>query len=279
MAELEVVLSGSEVQVIGPAVEVVGGPDVLAVEEDLRLLGRDVRLDARVTAGASRHAHVSIGASIPLDVIARHDVNARPSPPPRRVVGSKTPTPSVRVVTPAASAIATAVPATAVPATARAVHPASAARVTRAAEVAHAAGVARPAGMAAAAVPGIAAGLRRPRGERHRHREGSRRDQRGAKKARRKVRNHLETPGRDLGPRPPDSFARTLPETFGPTVPCPGRHYPPVTAGASGRRPRTTPSGSLRSRVPRTTEYASTARTSAERVILRNALRPLTKPA
>jgi len=39
-------------------------------------------------------------------------------------------------------------------------------------------------------------------------------------------------------PVPLDSIARTLPATFGPTVPCPGRHYPPVTAGANERRPR-----------------------------------------
>src|SRR5664279_1161353 len=117
-AEFEVVLPGPEVEVVGRAVEVVGGPDVLAVEEDQRLFGRDVGLDDRVTVGARGHTHASIGASLSLAVIARHDVDARAAPPPRGVEGVPAPSPTVRVVTPTAAAEASAMPPPAVAATA-----------------------------------------------------------------------------------------------------------------------------------------------------------------
>ena len=202
------VLPGSEVEEVGPAVEVVRGADVLAVEENLRFLWRDVGLDDRVSAGARGHAHARVTVTVSIAVIARHDGDSRSSPPPRRVVRIPAQAPTVRVVTPSASAKATVVPATAAP-TAAAAHTAEvrAACPASAPRAAHATRVARPRGLAAAAmsgtaVPGIAAGLRCPRRECHRHREGSRHDQGGAKEARRRVRDHVETPGRDFVPVP-----------------------------------------------------------------------------
>src|ERR1019366_2878368 len=139
-AEFEVVLPGSEVEVVGPAVEVVGGSDVLAVEENQRLFGRDVGLHDRVAAGPSRNAGASVFASgfvVAVAVaVARYDVDAWAAPPPRGVVGrpAPAPPPAVMVVTPAA-AVMPAVPPAAVPGAAvratavRVAHPA--ARVAR----------------------------------------------------------------------------------------------------------------------------------------------------
>src|SRR5664280_2240339 len=99
-------------------------------------------------------------ASISLAVTARHDVDARVSPPPRGVVGRPAPPPAVRVVTPADSAIPTGVPAAAVRTAAAPTAAVGTADPASAAGVARATGVARPHGMTtAAARPGTAAGL------------------------------------------------------------------------------------------------------------------------
>ncbi len=96
--ELEMVGPGPEVEVVGEAVEVVGRADVLAVEVNLRLLRRHVRLHDRV-------------ASLPgVDVdAARRDVDARaaprPAPPPGGPVGRPAPVPAPAPVVPAPAQI------------------------------------------------------------------------------------------------------------------------------------------------------------------------------
>src|SRR5450830_747612 len=202
--------------------EVLARAEVLVVNVDGGVLGRDLEPHARAVARGARkglgpHVHPLFGhplaiapsvvtrcrrglflrlahASISLAVIARHDVDARASPP-RGVEGVPAPPPAVRVVTRADSAIPTAVPAAAVRTAAAPTAAVGAADPASAARAARATGVARPAGMTtAAAMPRTAAGLRRLRGECHGRCEGSHRDQRGAKEARRSVREHLETP-------------------------------------------------------------------------------------
>src|SRR5450830_1908892 len=167
---------------------------------------RALRNDTRCRRGLFlRLAH----ASISLAVTARHDVDARASPPPRGVEGVPAPAPPIRVVTRAAAAMPTAVPAAAVRTAAAPTAAVGAADPASAAGAARATRVARPAGMTtAAAMPRTAAGLRCLRGECHGRREDNRRDQRRAKEARRSVRDHLDTPGRDFGSRPPGQHCK-----------------------------------------------------------------------
>src|SRR5450830_166931 len=177
-------------QGLGPGVNpLFGHPLAIVPSVDTR---RALRNDTRRRRGLFLRRGT---ASISLAVTARHDVDALASPPPRGVEGVPAPPPAVRVVTRADSAIPTAVPAAAVRTAAAPTAAVGAADPASAARAARATGVARPAGMTtAAAMPGTAAGLRRLRGECHGRCEGSRRDQRGAKEARRSVRDHLETP-------------------------------------------------------------------------------------
>jgi hypothetical protein len=153
--------------------EVLARAEVLVIDVDGGVLGRDLNPHARTVARGARRGlgpgvHPLFGhplaivpsvvtrralrnatrrrrglflrlgtASIFLAVTARHDVDARVSPPPRGVEGVPAPAPPVRVVTRAAAAIPTSVPAAAVGAAAvEAADPASAAGAARATDTA-----------------------------------------------------------------------------------------------------------------------------------------------
>src|SRR5439155_26775427 len=74
--ELDPVMAASQVQVVGPAVEIVGRPDVAAVQIDARLLGRNVRIDD----GPLRRRTVDVAGAVCGTVVAGPTPTPAPAP-------------------------------------------------------------------------------------------------------------------------------------------------------------------------------------------------------